>query len=286
MMMKGGLAQPKIKYVTLFDTGANPFNYIYLYYIHQIKDKVPSDFFWIDEPVYLGDKSQQNIYLAVGIKVSFIDPLNKDKINCRKVIFKVFRNLEPPENDTNPLILGLQDICEHFVDILVNALKYNYRKRGKTYEGDAKQLRIRSFQLPEDEALVTLKFISSYNIIGPPNVEDPSLEEQPTVLSITNGSQEIQEQESVDLNFINKLYDVLKGRKVLFRKNGHVYSTPTSKVKPTQDKGYKLFLRRLPLNKKVTTNYSSYLQKQKELESSQGKESDSLFRLDETIEGL
>ena len=121
--MRGGLASPKIICNTLFDTGANPFNYTYLYFICKINNQVPIDIFWVDEPVYLGDKSQQNIYLAVGITVSFIDPMFPDKIKSKKLIFKVFRNKEPPQYDTNPLILGLQDICEYFLDVHIHALQ-------------------------------------------------------------------------------------------------------------------------------------------------------------------
>ena len=109
------------------------------------------DFFWIDEPVFLGDKSQQNIYLAVGITVSFIDPMFPENINTKKLIFKVFRNKDPPRYYTNPLILGLQDIFEHFLDIHIHALQYNCKIQGKTYEDDISKLKLRSKPLPEDE---------------------------------------------------------------------------------------------------------------------------------------
>ena len=105
--MKGGLLQPAIICNTLFDTGANPFNYTYLYFINRIKNQVPLEFFWIDEPVYLGDKSQQNIYLAVGVTVSFIDPMFPENINTKKLIFKVFRNKDPPQYDTNKTPFGI-----------------------------------------------------------------------------------------------------------------------------------------------------------------------------------
>ena len=93
--MRGGLAYPKIICNTLFDTGANPFNYTYLYFIYKINNQVPIDFFWIDEPVFLGDKSQQQIYLAVGITVSFIDSMFPENINTKKLIFKVFEIKNP-----------------------------------------------------------------------------------------------------------------------------------------------------------------------------------------------
>ena len=49
--MKGGLLQPAIICNTLFDTGANPFNYTYLYFINRIKSQVPIDINMVDEPV-------------------------------------------------------------------------------------------------------------------------------------------------------------------------------------------------------------------------------------------
>ena len=209
--MKGGLLHPAIICNTLFDTGANPFNYTYLYFIYKIKDQVPLDFFWIDEPVYLGDKSQQNIYLAVGITVSFIDPMFPENINTKKLIFKVFRNKDPPQYDTNPLILGLQDICQHYLDIHIHALQYNYKIQGKTYEDDISKLKLRSIPLPEDEELVTIKYLSSLNTISSPNIFNKD-ENQSQVLHITDEGKDKKEEEVIDPVFIGKLHEIFIDR--------------------------------------------------------------------------
>ena len=262
-MMKGGLLQPAIKCNTLFDTGANPFNYTYLYFIYKIKRQVPIDFFWIDEPVFLGDKSQQNIYLAVGFTVSFIDPMFPENINTKKLIFKVFRNKEPPSFDTNPLILGLKDICEHFLDVHIHALQYNYKKQGKTYQDDISQLKMRSIPLPEDEELVTMNFLSSLNTISSLNTCNND-ENQPQVLNITDEGEDRREEEVIDPVFISKLHEMFEDKEILFKKHGHVHSITSIKKKVIHDRGYKLYLRRLPLNKKATTTYAHYLKNKRQ----------------------
>ena len=65
--MKGGLLQPAIICNTLFDTGANPFNYTYLYFINRIKSQVPIDIYMIDEPVYLRQMQVIRKMLSVAL---------------------------------------------------------------------------------------------------------------------------------------------------------------------------------------------------------------------------
>ena len=136
---------------------------------------------------------------------------------------------------------------------------YNYKKQGKTYQDDINKLKLRSIPLPEDEELVTMKYLSSLNTISSPNTYNED-ENQSQVLNITDGSEIKIEEEVIDSTFNAKLHAMFKDRETLFRKHGHIHSITSSKCKSVQDRGYKLYLRRLPLNKKVTSTYANYLE--------------------------
>ena len=141
--------QSRICY-TLFDTGADSANYIYSYYVEELRRTMDIETIYIEEPVRFGDlKTHQTLWEAVVLDVEFEDPTNTNNKQFRnKHVFKVLKLNEPVKNSM-PIVLGVPTICSYYLELLVNLLRHGHERNRQglswsvTLQEEISKLRLR-----------------------------------------------------------------------------------------------------------------------------------------------
>jgi len=145
----GGLVGSSKQVFSLFDTGAESSNYIYGYFLDELKKHQKVEVTKVKDHVRFGDqKTILKIEEAAILDVRFEDPEDPHRVFHQKHVFKVIPlGVKPLERDT-PVILGLVTTCCHYLDLMVRNIRHHHVRMREglpttdTLEAEVKRLNI------------------------------------------------------------------------------------------------------------------------------------------------
>ena len=144
----------------MFDTGAESSNYIYGYFLEELRKHKEIEVIKINETVKFGDqKTLMQIHEAVILDLKFDDPEDPNRSFHQRHVFKVIPlDVKPTIRDT-PVIIGLITICCHYLDLMVRNLRFYHKqmREGLSYtdslEAEISRLNILSDYEHADEVM-------------------------------------------------------------------------------------------------------------------------------------